>query len=318
MLALFLDNNVQHADEHRNYQGISHGPRSNSRHRVILTVIQASLDNDARLADQIAQWQEETRLALPYTTKIATDDWPYIYLDSPRIPVLYGLLGALLFGLAAYGKRRLQLRSWFGSWHASNWHFFFLGAGFLLLEVQNISKASVVLGNTWLVNAVIISGILLMILCANLVAARFKNISLPVIAGCLIGSCVALYFVDLSRFGFLPYFTKAVLIGFLTTVPMLFSGIIFINSFAKVEKKDAALGANLIGAIVGGLLQSVTFIVGVKALLLIVAALYAVAMLTRPRAVNEQPAEHLDEVVQEPTVSEETPSSEALHEPVPV
>lgn len=28
----------------------------------------------------------------------------------------------------------------------TSWHFFFLGAAFLLLEVQNISKASVVLG----------------------------------------------------------------------------------------------------------------------------------------------------------------------------
>ena len=32
---------------------------------------------------------------------------------------------------------------------------FFMGAAFLLLEVQNISKASVVLGNTWVVSAVV-------------------------------------------------------------------------------------------------------------------------------------------------------------------
>ena len=34
----------------------------------------------------------------------------------------------------------------------------------MLLEVQNISKAAVVLGNTWIVNAVIISGVMVMIL----------------------------------------------------------------------------------------------------------------------------------------------------------
>ena len=54
------------------------------------------------------------------------------------------------------------------AWAGSNWHFFFLGAAFLLLEVQNISKSSVVLGNTWQVNAVIVSGVLVMILLANL------------------------------------------------------------------------------------------------------------------------------------------------------
>jgi hypothetical protein len=53
------------------------------------------------------------------------------------------------------------------------WHFFFLGAAFLLLEVQNISKASVVLGNTWEVNVVIISSILGMALLANWIAYRF-------------------------------------------------------------------------------------------------------------------------------------------------
>ena len=46
----------------------------------------------------------------------------------------------------------------------------------MLLEVQNISKASVVLGNTWQVNAVIISGILIMILLANAFAAQFPRL----------------------------------------------------------------------------------------------------------------------------------------------
>jgi hypothetical protein len=42
------------------------------------------------------------------------------------------------------------------------------------------------------------------------------------------------------------------------------------------------------GALVGGLLQSVTFVVGIKALLLIVGALYIGAMLSRPKAVPAQ------------------------------
>jgi Ca2+/Na+ antiporter len=76
---------------------------------------------------------------------------------------------------------------------------------------------------------------------------------------------------------------KATIVGALTSLPMLFSGLVFIRSFAVAERKDAALGANLMGALAGGLLQSVTFVTGIKALLLIVAALYIGAMLTRPR-----------------------------------
>jgi hypothetical protein len=99
----------------------------------------------------------------------------------------------------------------------------------------------------------------------------------------LIGISLALYFVDLAQFAFLPYAAKVLVVGSLTTLPMLFSGIIFVRSFARVEGKDEALGANMIGSLVGALLQSITFVVGIKTLLLIVAGIYFLSMLTRPR-----------------------------------
>ena len=70
--------------------------------------------------------------------------------------------------------------------------------------------------------------------------------------------------------------------GVATTLPILFSGIIFIRSFANVTRKDEALGANLAGAIIGALLQSITFVIGIKALLLIVAGLYCLSFLFIP------------------------------------
>jgi spermidine synthase len=247
-------------------------------------VIDGQLAINARLAEHVEQLQSEYPIEYAYTTRVTSDDWPYIYLETPWIPSLYYLLGGLMLALVIYSSFRLQVRGLFGGWSVSHWHFFFLGAAFLLLEVQNISKASVALGNTWLVNAVIISGILLMILLANFVAAKFPRLPRNAVVACLIGSCLALYFVDLSRFAFLPFAPKALVIGLLTTLPMLFSGIIFIDSFAKVRQKDLALGANLIGALVGGMLQSITFVIGIKALLIVVAGLYACAMIFAPRA----------------------------------
>ena len=183
--------------------------------------------------------------------------------------------------LLIHHHKQLKVRSLISRWGRPHWHFFFLGAAFMLLEVQNISKASVVLGNTWVVNAVIISGILIMVLLANAVAALWPKLpTAPVYAG-LCASCVVLYMVDISRFAFLPFITKAVIVGAVTTVPMFFSGIVFIRSFDRVESKAEALGANLIGALVGALLQSITFVTGIKALLLIVTGLYVLAMLTR-------------------------------------
>ena len=157
----------------------------------------------------------------------------------------------------------------------------------MLLEVQNISKAAVVLGNTWSVNAVVISGVMTMILLANLIAARLPRLPHTPVYVLLVLSCIGLYFLDLSRFAFLPYATKAVVVGLLTSLPMLFSGIVFIRSFAATDRKDAALAANLMGALAGGLLQSITFVTGIKALLLIVAGLYLAAVLVRPRTAGQ-------------------------------
>jgi hypothetical protein len=103
-----------------------------------------------------------------------------------------------------------------------------------------------------------------------------------------------LYFVDLSRFAFLPYAGKVVVVGLLTSWPMLFSGIIFIRSFAVVSAKDQAFGANLFGSLMGGVMQAVTFVTGIKALLVIVAAFYLVAFLTRPRIAGTKAAPTLE------------------------
>lgn len=247
--------------------------------------IQSRLADNPRLANLIHDWQHANPLTITNSTRVATDDWPYIYLEKPSVPTLYLLLAFLLAGLVAYGRSQLGITGSVVGMTRSNWHFFLLGTAFMLLETQNISKASVVLGNTWLVNAVIVSGIMIMILASNLIATKFPRIPQNLSATGLIGTCVALYFVDLSSFAFLPFMTKAVVVGSLTTLPMLFSGLIFIDSFTKATHKDSALGANLMGALVGGALQSVTYIIGIKALLLVVAALYGAALACRPRVV---------------------------------
>ena len=242
-----------------------------------------------RLAARIDWLQQEYPLSLSYTTRVATDDWPYIYLETPTIPVLYYLMAGLMVLIFIRSYWRWRASGLLTRWGRSHWHFFFLGAAFLLLEVQTISKASVVLGNTWQVNAVIVSGVLAMALLANLVVHRFPAIPLGPAYAVLIGTCLGLYFVDLAQFAFLPYATKAVIVGGLTTMPMFFSGIIFIRSFTAVAEKDEALGANMIGALVGALLQSVTFVIGIKALLLVVAGLYGLSLLTRPSSVEQEP-----------------------------
>jgi len=246
--------------------------------------IQRQFNENPRLNAYITQLQEKYPLNLPNSTKVITDDWPYVYLASPKIPTLYYLLIGLMALLFYRSSRKWQANINVSFSNRAFWHFFFLGSAFLLLEVQNISKASVVLGNTWQVNAVIISSILGMALLANWIAYKFPKLPLAPVYLLLIGTALSLYFIDLAKFGFLPYPTKAVIVGSLTSLPMLFSGIVFVRSFAVAQEKSNALGANLIGALVGALLQSITFIIGIKALLLIVAGFYLLSLFTLPRS----------------------------------
>lgn len=231
----------------------------------------------AALADEMPE-------PLTYTTPPATDDWPYLYLDQPRIPLLFGLLAGILALLVLFAARTMKLPEAMSPrrWTGEAWHFFFLGAAFLLLEVQNISKASVVLGNTWLVNAIIISGVLSMILAANVIVLRRNRIPLGPVYGALLAVVVGLYFVDLASFAFLPFALKASIVGSLATLPMLFSGIAFARAFETASRKDHALGANLIGALAGAVLESMSFVFGIRALLVAVGILYLAAALTRP------------------------------------
>lgn len=262
-----------------------------------LDAVRSRLERNAKLAHLIGTWQRRLPVDLTYTTRATTDDWPYVYLSKPRIPVLFLLLGGLMGLLVLNAQRAFKLPAVMNParWQREQWHFAFLGAGFLLLEVQNISKAAVVLGNTWIVNAVVISGILAMILLANLLVSRRPRIPMTPVYAALIGSTLALFFVDLARFAFLPLPVKASVVGLLTSLPILFSGVAFVKAFARVEHKDIALGANLLGALVGALLQSLSFLIGVKALLLLVALLYALAFTTRYRATPGRPNHVLSE-----------------------
>ncbi len=253
-----------------------------------LTSTRDQIAKDATLRALIEKSKQQYPLNFTYITPISTDDWPYLYLKAPGIPLLYFLLAGVMIILFVRSCGNWRGSEIFSEWNRSHWHFFFLGAAFMLLEVQNISKAAVVFGSTWEVNAIIISGVLVMILVANLIVSKYPKVPpIPVyILLCVI--CLLLYALDLASFAFLSYLPKAILVGSLTTIPMIFSGIIFILSFANVENKNQALGANLFGALIGGLLQSITFITGIKALLLIVISLYILSLLSMPRSLVKE------------------------------
>jgi spermidine synthase len=213
----------------------------------------------------------------PGTTQPATDDWPYLYLQSPKIPKLHTVVSVAILGVVSLMRRRIT-----GIERKFDWHFFALGAAFLLLEVQTVSRATLLFGMTWIVNAIVISAVLVMILLANLVAWRWPRLpQWSVITGLAI-TVAALALVPLDWFNTLTGVTKLVAASAFLTAPVFFAGLIFIQSFATCPDKARALGSNLIGALVGGLLEALSFVTGIRALVILVGLFYWFAILRRP------------------------------------
>jgi spermidine synthase len=206
-----------------------------------------------------------------------TDDWPYLYLRRARIPALHLIMTLVILLAVALAQRRIGAAR-----PGLDWHFFALGAAFLLLEVQTVSRATLLFGMTWVVNAIVISAVLVMILLSNLVASRWPRLPQWVIIAGLAITIGALACVPLDSFNSLTGLSKLVVASLFLTAPVFFAGQIFIRSFAACPDKSHALGSNLIGALVGGLLESLSFVTGIRALVLLVGLFYLLALVIKP------------------------------------
>jgi hypothetical protein len=65
--------------------------------------------------------------------------------------------------------------------------------------------------------------------------------------------------------------------------PILCAGLLFGSSLKRTPDIPAAYGANLLGAMVGGVAEYLSLVTGFKTLLLVVAGCYVAALLARPR-----------------------------------
>jgi spermidine synthase len=208
------------------------------------------------------------------TVNLTTDDWPYFYQRERGIPRSFALLSLVL---ALFCWRVLRQAG--AGWGSFRWHFFFLGAGFMLLETQTVSKMALLFGTTWLVNSVVVGGLLLLIVAANMVVQRFPGFpSVVSYAGIYMSLAIA-YFVPLERFFFPSLWLKALSATAVLCLPVFFAGMIFIRSFAQADFSSQALGSNLFGALLGGLLEAVSYWTGIKSLLLLAAILYSASWL---------------------------------------
>ncbi len=207
-------------------------------------------------------------------TRILTDDWPFIYVSPVGVDVPYLLVVFVVLLLSAVAARRVL----FAPADRSSWQMFFLGAAFLLLELQSIARLSLLYGSTWYTSAIVINSVLLMILGANFLVIKASDFLAPkikliycLLLLSLIGSALLPVREILDQFNGL---SGQLIISFLTVLPMMIAGLIFSLSFKRVPQPDKAFAFNLLGAVAGAMLEYASNYIGINSLVWIALVLY--------------------------------------------
>jgi hypothetical protein len=216
----------------------------------------------------------------PSQLPIPSDDWPYLYLKNRAIPFIYliTLVAALILGIWLAKKIGGMTRAVDKTMFTKYASFFFLGAAFLLIEIKSIDQLSVLFGSTWIVNAAVIFGILLMAFLANaLIKSGWRPPKSLIVTGLLATLGVG-YFINVSSFAGVSLIEKFALGGFFAALPLFFSGLLFSEFFKEATDIPSAFGANLVGAFVGGFAENLGMIIGIRALAVLAAIFYCFAL----------------------------------------
>lgn len=225
------------------------------------------------------------RLRQPYAE--ARDDWPYLYLRGRTVPAHYvvALVWLLLIAAAFIGVAggRVIARGVDGP-------MFLMGAGFLLVETKSVTEMSLLFGSTWTVNLLVFTSILVMVLLANVWVRRRPPSSIkPLFVG-LFATLALAYAIPANSLLWLGTAGQWLLGGVMVAFPIFFASMIFSTLLGKRVEPTRALAYNLLGAIVGGVLEYSSMVVGIKALYLLAAGLYLGAMLLATRSREAAPA----------------------------
>ena len=229
-----------------------------------------------------ADQQCDPAQVIPAGPAPATDDHPFVYLYGRSIPPFYAitLLGIVLLSLLAVrvaGGPIRTLRPYVD--------LAFLGAAFLLLETRAVTGFALLFGTTWIVNAIVFAGVLLVVLAAVEVTRRRPTPPLRMLYAALAASLLVAALVPPGLLLVLPALPRAVAAVTVAFLPVFVANLIFAKRFADTVDATSAFAANLLGAMVGGCLEYLSLVVGYQALILLAALLYAGALAATPRRV---------------------------------
>jgi len=231
------------------------------------------------------------------TLRPATDNWPFLYTREAVVPGLNwrGVLLTLVLSASLWfvfgGKKALASEAGTKPDYDSMFRAFFLGAGFMLVETKAVVEMALLFGGTWMVNTAVFAAILVMSLAGNLFAGKVNPKRLePYYIGLFITLGIGLI---VSPSAFLGLNPTVQVIGacLLVFAPIAFAGVVFATSFKRTAQPDRVFGANVAGALVGGLAENTSVMLGFQLLLCVAVGFYLLSAVFGNRQVPSSAAE---------------------------
>jgi hypothetical protein len=231
------------------------------------------------------------------TLRMADDNWPFLYTREPQVPgltwrgVILTLLLSFLLWRVFGGAKALEGEAGVKPDYPAMLRAFFLGAGFMLVETKAVVQMALLFGGTWMVNTVVFAAILVMSLAGNLYAGKVNPRRLePYYIGLFLSLGVGLL---VSPSAFLGLSPTMQIVGscLLVFTPIAFAGVIFATSFRRTAQPDRVIGANVAGALVGGLAENSSVMLGFQLLLCVAVGFYLLSAVFGNRVVPDSAAE---------------------------
>jgi SAM-dependent methyltransferase len=215
----------------------------------------------------------------------ATDSWPFLYLRRPMIPALSLRGMAMMASVAALMLFPFLRRSAGATPGARSpagllVQMACLGAGFMLIETRAVVQMALLFGGTWVVNAIVFCAVLVMILGANLFVLAAKPRSLTAFYVLLLLSLAAGLAIPLDSFLGLSRSVQIAASCLLAFTPILFAGIVFAVSFSRATETSRAFGMNVAGAMIGGLAEYSSMLLGFQYVTVVALAFYALSWIS--------------------------------------
>jgi len=205
---------------------------------------------------------------------VPSDDWPYVFYRIKQLPMSFLAIIGFLIALSVIPQILVAGRKF-----SIQWDYFFLGAGFLLIETWSVIRMALVAGTTWIVNSTVFAGVLIFVYIANwLVSKGIVNNIKPVFYSLFV-SLLFLYMFQFEVLLALPNNVAIVISAVLLTIPIFFASLIYSNLFKTSAVPSLAMSSNLLGAILGGFSEYLSMLVGNRMISLFALGIYGIAFL---------------------------------------